>query len=125
MRFFRFAVATLALSACGEEKPLNVLVEDAARHYNSNGEDAFAFLYSGSKTRAFAEGDDTLVVRIDNIPSGKQTVDPIMWGKGVRKGLCADGYVRDMVGKGAKLRVEMRSNMGVDLPTTHLASCVG
>ena len=125
MRFVCLSVITLVLAACGGEKPLEVLVEDAARYYNSNGEDAFAGLYAGSKTRAYTEGGDTLVARIDNVPSGKQVVDPIMWGKGVRQGLCSDSYVRELLEKGVKFRLEMRSNMGVELPTTHLANCVG
>lgn len=125
MRVICLFAATLAVVACGEGEPLDVLVEDTARYYNSQGEDFFADLYPGSKTGASAEGGDTLVVRIENIPSGKRATDPFKWSNGVREGMCASGGMDHLLEAGAKIRVEMRSNMGVELPTTHLASCVG
>jgi len=127
MSFMRIllCVTPLLLAACGSQAsvPVDVLAQKSAERLNSKGEDALAGIYPGSKVRAWVEGENTLVVRIENMPTGTRSVGAFEYNDAVRKRFCKAKNFSKLVSLGVRLRIETRSTIGRELPTSYIASC--
>lgn len=119
MKKLAIAIGTLALAGCGEPETLDEALNGAANFFNRNAD---AFDLKGVKLSANV-AEDVLTIRMTNFPSGTRTFDPNAARKLFRDKLCDIGKARDILEMGGKIRVELRSNYGKDLPAVQVARC--
>lgn len=119
MKRLMIAVATVALAGCGGPETLDEALNDAASFFNRNAD---SLDLKGVKLSATVEGD-VLTMKMTNFPSGTRTFDPNAARKLFREKLCGIGSAREILDMGGKIRVELRSNYGKDLPAVQVAGC--
>ena len=73
--------------------------------------------------RALLEGGDTLVFKLGNMPTGNTTFDPYAMRKSLRPELCDDAGLRELVEQGVKVRFDITSNYGKELPYIQFTRC--
>lgn len=115
-----------ALSACGSGigggRTLEETLDGAAAHMNRNSAKIVGNL-PGSKMTARVENGDTIVLRLTNVPSGTQTYDPNAVRKMFRPEFCNKTLYNKVFAKGGKVRLELVSNFGKELPAIQFARC--
>ena len=126
MRICAILAMGLAVAGCGDAfEPLSA-EEKLARsveRFNRNGGDVVADALPGSSTKARIDGGVTLVLMVSNVPSGTRTFDPNAVRKAMRPSLCSDDDFRAMIDQGIKVRFEMTSNFGKELPAVQFSRC--
>ncbi|MCR2834148.1 hypothetical protein [Parerythrobacter lacustris] len=118
--------AAIPLAGCGAgvtEDNLASRLEGAAKFLNTDGQAMLADTMDGAKLTATAEGGDTLVMTIENVPTGNEIFDPGTMRKLLRPNVCDEAGNRSVIDAGGKFRIEMISNTGkVQSPVT-IANC--
>lgn len=77
----------------------------------------------GVEVSARIDEGNTLVLKARNLPTGNQTYDPNRMRAELRPEVCADGAFRKLIDEGGRLRFEMVSNTGKELPAIQFARC--
>ena len=77
----------------------------------------------GVELSARIDEGDTLVLKVENLPTGNQTYDPNLMRKQLRPEICGEGAFRQLIDEGGRLRFEMVSNTGKELPAIQFARC--
>ena len=122
MKKLTILAGALALSACGGPETLEEALQANADHLNRNASSIKPAQLKNTKVKASVEGD-TLLIRMTNFPSGTRTFSADAARKLFREKLCNIGMSRDVLEMGGKIRVELRSNYGKDLPPVQVARC--
>ncbi|MCB2085940.1 MAG: hypothetical protein H6920_05645 [Sphingomonadaceae bacterium] len=126
MRIAITAACAATLSACGPgvtEQNLPEMLEGAANFINTDGQSMMSDEIGNARISARAEGGDTLVMRIENIPTGSYTFDPDAMRKMMRPHVCDQSGNRSVIDAGGKFRIEMISNTGKASPPFTIARC--
>ena len=116
------ALGALALAACGGPATKEEAMADAANYFNRYGTDALAGQFKGIKVKSSVQ-EDVLVIRMENFPSGTRTFDPDAVRKLFRPKMCEMSSSREIIDMGGKIRVEIQSNYGKELPSVTVARC--
>lgn len=113
------------LPACGmlENKSAIEVMPDVARNINESGTAEFAKIFPNATMNARVDNGDTMVLIMGNMPLGNETYDPMALQKLLRPKLCATQNFRDLIAEGGKIRVEMTSNFGKQLPAIQFTRC--
>ena len=98
-------------------------VEQAAEYINADAHEALASEIGNAKVSAVAEGGDTLVIKLENLPLGNQQMNPTYMRKFMRSSVCDDPSSRRVVEAGGKFRIEMISNTGKASQPVTIAHC--
>lgn len=121
-----FVCVTLAgfASACSTAPDtLEGALDGAADHFNTHGLDIINEELSATAMKASVKGADTLVMRVEGIATGNLTFDPIAMTKMMRENVCENDWNRRVFEKGGRLRIELVSNYGKELPPILFAQC--
>lgn len=116
------ALAALALAGCGGPETKEEAMSQAADFFNNNGEALAGAGLKDVKLTAAVEGD-VLVMKMTNFPSGTRTFDENAARKLFRAKLCEMRKSREILELGGKIRVDIRSNYGKELPSVQVARC--
>ena len=73
--------------------------------------------------KARIDDGKTLVLIIGNVPLGNTTYDPNAMRKTLRPQICGSRNYRELIEDGGKVRVEMTTNYGKELPAVQFARC--
>ena len=122
MKRLIIAICTLALAGCGEPETLDEALGNAAHYFNKNATALQTAALKDTKLSASVT-DEVLTIRMANFPSGTRTFDPNAARKLFREKLCDLNSSRNILDMGGKIRVELRSNYGKDLPPVQVARC--
>ena len=122
MRTLTIAVCSLALAGCGGPETLEEALGNAADFYNSSSNNLQTSQLKNTKIKADVSGD-LLTIRLTNFPSGTRTYDPNALRKLLREKLCEIGSARAIFDMGGKIRIELQSNYGKELPPVQVARC--
>ncbi|MEM7780721.1 MAG: hypothetical protein AAF697_10050 [Pseudomonadota bacterium] len=125
---YRFLVLSTAalLASCGDfpgQKGAIESLPDVVREINESGTSELAKDIPGATMKARIDDGDTLVLMMGNIPSGNRSFDPYTVRKTLRPEVCASDNYRQLFEEGGKVRVEMTSNFGKELPAIQFARC--
>nr|WP_137677363.1 hypothetical protein [Parerythrobacter lutipelagi] len=126
MRIVTISVLAATLTACGpgvSEQNLPQTLEGAANFINTDGQAMLAGEMGNAQVSAAAEGGDTLVLKIENLPTGNQVMDPNVMRKMLRPSICDNSGNRSVIDAGGKFRVEFISNTGKASPPVTIANC--
>ena len=126
MNHWIIALSTTTLAGCGAiaaPMTLKESMQDAADFFNVNGASFLPGEIAQAKVSARVEDGDTMVIRLENMPTGHATYDANYARKMLRPKLCDTRSGRNMIEQGGKIRVEMRSNIGKELPPVQIAHC--
>ena len=116
----------VALAGCGGVPSGPVTDQEMAqvvREINREGAEIFADEFPGMTGQARLDPDNILVLMLVNTPTGKRTYDPNALRRLLRPQICEDGNFRRLIDNGWKVRLEMTSNMGSELPAIQFARC--
>ena len=122
MKNLMMVAGAIALTGCGGPETLEEALQANADHLNRNASALQTTQLKNTKVSASVEGD-VLLVRMTNFPSGTRTFSANAARKLFRQKLCDIGMSRDVLEMGGKIRVELRSNYGKDLPPVQVARC--
>lgn len=126
MKQLMVAAGALALAGCGAlaaPMTLEESMQDAADFFNKNGASFLPKEIEQAKVSARVEDGEIMVIRLENIPTGNATFDANYARKMFRPKLCEQSSSRKIIEQGGKIRVEMRSNIGKELPSVQVARC--
>lgn len=115
--------SALALASCGEPRSLEAELAQAVREVNAGGGQTFGSEMAGAKLNARIDNGDTLVLVMSNVLSGSRTYDPNAIRKDLRPNVCGEAHYRRIIDGGFKLKIEMISNTGKELPPVIYARC--
>lgn len=124
--FWTLPAAALLLAGCGEMMMGEVgtdILPALVDEINQNGTHEIAKQIPGATIKARLEGDDLLVLMVGNVPTGNQTYDPNALRRLMRGEVCKDRHLAELIRNGGKLRIEMTSNFGKELPAIQFARC--
>jgi hypothetical protein len=79
--------------------------------------------FGKASVSARVDNADTLVVMIEGLPSGNATWDPNVMRKRLRPEMCSEPVYHELFGAGGKVRLEVISNIGRELPAVKVSSC--
>lgn len=121
----------LALAACGGpilgpgtlEDKLAIGADYANTHGTQQMRAQIGPSFGKASVSARVDNGDTLVVMIENLPSGKATWDPNVMRKKLRPEMCREPVYHEIFGSGGKVRLEVTSNIGQELPAVTVGSC--
>jgi hypothetical protein len=122
MKYAIILVGAVALSACGGPETKEEALTSAAKFFNGNAGALSSTQFKDIKVSARVE-EDVLIIKMANFPSGTRTFDPNAARKLFRGKICEISKSRDIIEMGGKVRVDIRSNYGKDLPSVQIASC--
>jgi hypothetical protein len=124
-KFAILAAASLAVAACGGGAPdtLAGTLAGAAAHFNKNGLSLVNAELKPTGVKASVRGKDTLVVRIDGVATGRATFIPQKMQTSMRENVCGQDWNKRVFARGGKLRVELVSNVGEELPPLLFNHC--
>ena len=120
---FCLALAGFASACSTAPDTLEGTLDGAANHFNKNGIDIINEELNATGMDASVVGDETLVIRVEGIATGNLTFDPIAMTKVMRENICENVWNRRVFEKGGKLRIELVSNYGKELPPILFAKC--
>jgi hypothetical protein len=127
MRNVLIAIAASALvSYCGlvgRPAPLESKLEAAAGQLNEHASKMLPPEFGNSRLESEVIGKDTLVLRILDTPTGHETADPNQLRKILRRDMCEMSSLREIIERGGKIRIEMISNIGVEVTAFQIARC--
>lgn len=122
MRILSVPVILWLLAACADA-PLEQRLAESVQRFNES-EARNAPSSPGALTRTVhIEGGDTLVFKLDNIPTGNTSFDPNAMRKSLRAEFCEDRAMRELLEAGVKVRFDLTSNYGKELPSVKFARC--
>lgn len=122
MRILFLSVISVLLAAC-TNAPLDQRLAEAVQRFNDS-EARNAPSSPGALTRtAGIEGGDTLVFKLANMPTGTTSFDPNAMRKSLRGEFCEDREMRELLEAGVKVRFDLTSNYGKELPSVKFARC--
>ena len=122
MKKLMMLAGALTLTACGGPETLEEALQANASHLNRNANALKPAQLKNTKVTASVEGD-VLLIKMTNFPSGTRTFSANAARKLFRQKLCDMSMSRDVLDMGGKIRVELRSNYGKDLPPVQVARC--
>ncbi|MEP0189078.1 MAG: hypothetical protein ABJP70_04645 [Erythrobacter sp.] len=117
------ALAGLIAACSTAPDTLEGTLDRAANHFNQNGLDIINEELKATGMNVSVEGEDTLVMRVEGIATGNLTFDPIAMTKVMRENICESDWNRRVFEKGGRLRIELVSNYGKELPPILFAKC--
>ena len=79
--------------------------------------------FGSAKVSSRVDGNDTLVIVIKDLPTGKASWDPFVMRKTLRGDMCAQAVYRELFEAGGKAKLEVTSNIGFQLPSVQVAGC--
>lgn len=124
MKKSAIGIVALALAGCGvigQPQSLEQRLGDAVERFN-NDTSSLGKGFEGTTRKARLEGD-TLVFMIANLPTGNETYDPHAMRRILRPEMCDDSDFRELIEDGVKIRFELTSNFGKELPAIQFARC--
>ncbi len=122
MKYLVAAGLAVLLAGCGERTTLEVL-PDVVRDINESGSAEISKQIPGATMKARIDDGKTLVLMIGNVPLGNTTYDPNAMRKTLRPQICGSRNYRELIEDGGKVRVEMTTNYGKELPAVQFARC--
>lgn len=122
MKKLMVVVGVVALAGCGGPETLDEALNDAAGFFNKNAKSLQTPQLKNTKLSA-SVADDVLTIRMTNFPSGTRTFSANAARKLFRAKLCDMSSSREILDMGGKIRVELRSNYGKELPPVQIARC--
>lgn len=99
------------------------LLPDLAEEINTRGTLEIGKDFPGVTMKARVDETDTLVVMLGNVPLGNRTYDPNAVRRSLRGEVCSDRHLRELIANGGKVRLEMTTNFGKELPAVQFARC--
>ncbi len=120
---FCIALAGFAAACSAEPDTLEGTLDKAANHFNKHGLDTINDQLKATAVKASVKDGLTLVMRVEGVATGNLTFDPIAMTKVMRKNICENDWNRRVFEKGGRLRIELVSNYGKELPAILFAKC--
>ena len=126
MKIWAAIAAIPLLAGCqdmlmGEVTP--ELLPDLVEEINTHGTLEMGKQFPGVTMKARVDNADTLVIMMGNVPLGNTTYDPNAVRRLLRSEVCEDGNLRQLIDNGGKVRLEMTTNFGKELPGVQFARC--
>lgn len=116
----------VSLSACGGVVDNRTALEklpDVVEMINRDGTTEIARDFPGVRAAARIDDGDTLVIMMSNVPFGGRTFDPNAVRRSLRPQVCGSENYRELFEAGGKVRLEMTSDHGKELPAIQYARC--
>lgn len=126
MRTLALATIAVTLAGCGgvfDERSTLEVLPDVVRDINRSGSAEIAKEIPGVTMKARIDDGSTLVLMMGNVPVGTSTYDPNAVRKALRPQVCGSRNYRELIEGGGKVRVEMTTNFGKELPAVQFARC--
>ncbi|WP_299194745.1 hypothetical protein [uncultured Erythrobacter sp.] len=126
MKFWTVVPLAACLAGCGNMLIGEITPEvlpDLADEMNERGTLEIGKDFPGVTMHARVDSGDTLVVMMGNVPLGNRTYDPNAVRRLLRSEVCSDSNLSELISNGGKVRLEMTSNFGKELPAVQFARC--
>ena len=126
MRIPAAILVSLLITSCGqqvEKRDLPTRLDDTVQFFNDNLERMKPPELGNAKFSAYAEGGDILVVKMENVPTGNEIMDPDVMRRLLRPKVCETESGRSFIEAGGKVRIEWISHTGYESPPSTLARC--
>lgn len=121
------AVMVLALAGCGNAfagpPALKDTLNRTAGELRAQAPALFAEDFGEMKFVPRVEGKDTLVLRFENAPVGSKAFDPNVIQRTVRPKVCEIGALRTVIESGGRIKLELASPIGAELPPVLFSRC--
>ena len=114
------------LAGCGSASApptLDETLAGAASHFNRGGLSLINEELGATSMSARVENEDTLVMLVEGINTGRMTFDPQAMTRLMRDNICEDSWNRRVFESGGRLRIDFVSNFGHELPSIYFARC--
>lgn len=125
-RFGMAAAMAVLASGCGglvEQRSTLEMLPDVVDGINRTGSSELSQQIPGATMKARIEDGSTLVLMMGNVPLGNQSYDPNALRRTLRPQVCGSDDFRELIDEGGKIRVEMTTNFGKELPAIQFARC--
>ena len=99
------------------------LLPDVVEEINEHGTLEIGKEFPGVTMEARLDNEDTLVIMMGNVPLGNRTYNPNAVRRLLRGEVCNDTVLSELIANGGKVRLEMTSNFGKELPAVQFARC--
>ncbi len=126
MRFLLVSGLAITATACGgivDQRSAIEQLPDVVDAINRDGNAEIAKQLPGAVVTARIDDGDTLVIMMGNVPLGNTTFDPNAVRKTLRPQVCGSENYRELFEEGGKVRVEMTSNFGKEMPAIQYSRC--
>ncbi|MEO1731976.1 MAG: hypothetical protein AAFR64_14740 [Pseudomonadota bacterium] len=125
MKLPAFLALSMLVAGCGVLQPqsLEERLADAVVEFNESEAASVANGATRTRREARLDGDDTLVIAITNLPTGNSTFDPMAMERSLRPEFCDDAEMRELIEAGIRVRFELTSNFGKELPSVQFNRC--